>query len=144
LRAEGDVSPVSHQLQQLQSLYASPRLLDLVSWYRLPLKTEWLIVGLLAIQAVVVTGFHRPARWYAMIILLLFWFLALRWGDTWVPLSPGILAFVMAHRMRRPQATSSEPPADPVVAVEAEPETVTSEKTSRKRSKKSARPRKKS
>jgi len=107
LRAETDGSSISEQTQHLRALHSSPRLLDRVTWYRLPVKTEWIIVGLFAVQAVVVAGLPRPARWYALGGLLLFWLLSPRWSDTWVPLSPGILAFIWTFRMRLAPAIPS-------------------------------------
>lgn len=146
LRAQGDMLPLARQQQQLRSLYEAPRLMDRVTWHRLPLKTEWLIVGLLAVQSVVTAGFRNRTRWYSLTVVLLFWVVALRWGYTWVPLSPTLLSIVLAYRVRRaPAIVSESSPPLPVVAVAEPAATVKSaRKTAGKRAKKTTRPKKKS
>jgi hypothetical protein len=146
LRAQGDALPLARQQQQLCSLYEAPRLLDFVTWYRLPLKTEWLIVVLLAAQAVVTAGLRKRVRWYSLLVVLLFWIVALRWGHTWIPLSPTLLSVVLAYRVRRIPAitpiVSLPSPVATVVEQTATPAPV--QKAPPKRAKKKTRAKKKS
>ena len=151
LRGQAEALPLARQQQQLLSLYDTPRLLDRITWYRLPLITEWLIVSLLAVQAVVVAGFRKRTRWYCLLILFFFWILALFWGDTWIPFCPLWVALVMTYRTRReaevfPDSSSPvlvETPTKPQPEAELPSDPVPAKKTSQKPSKKTIRSKKK-
>lgn len=145
LREMGETMPLSLQLRHLHSLYEAPRLTDRVTWYRLPLKTEWLVVVLVAAQSVVVAGFRTRTRWYSLTVVLLFWILSLLWGNTWVPLSPTLLGMALAFRSQR-EPTMTPPPssaAPTITVVEQATEPLPAQKTAHKRAKKTTRSKKK-
>jgi hypothetical protein len=106
---------------------------------------ELVIVALMACQAVLVVGFARRGRYWATLLLFCLWLLALRGGATWIPLAPGLLAFVVAYATRRKipvtvaakEAVISFDPAPPVK------ETAVAKNTPRKQAKKAARKKKK-
>jgi hypothetical protein len=145
LTQAGDGALMQQQRRELHSLYMSPRLLDRVSWRRLPMAWELAIVALLAWQAVLVIGFSRRGKCFATLLLIGLWLFALRNGATWIPLAPGLLAFAVAYATRRKMPVTIAA-TEPVVSIEPAPpvkETVAAPKTPRKQAKKAARKKKK-
>lgn len=145
LTQAGDGALLKRQRQELYSCYMSPRLLDRITWRRLPMPGELAIVALMSLQAVLVSGFSRRGKCWGTLLLFGLWLLALRAGATWIPLAPGLLAFALAFTTRGkipasiavPESIVSldpEPPAKPVAA---------SPKPPRKQAKKAARKKKK-
>jgi hypothetical protein len=145
LTQAGDGALMQRQRQELHSLYMSPRLLDRVSWQRLPIAGEFVLVSLLACQAVLVMGFSRRGACLATLLVFGLWLLALRGGATWIPLSPGVLAFVVAYAAHRKIPASIEPTARSA-SIEPEPvvtESAEAAKTPRRQAKKVGRKKKK-
>jgi len=121
LRQEQNAGSAAPTQQLLESLYATPRLLHRVSWQRLSLMAECSIISLLAFQAVVVAGFARRKRLAAAVVVAVLWFVALCAGHTWLPLSPALLAFVIAYRLApRSAAVAASVPAPATVAEPAQ------------------------
>jgi hypothetical protein len=147
LRADDEAGDAGSAAQLLQTLYAAPRLVDRVTWQRLSLMGECAIVSLLAFQAAVVAGFVRKTRVWAVVVVALLWLAALRWGNTWMPVSPALLAFFVAYRLAPRTAVLAAPRPAPVAAdlPPSKPNSPPSAKKSpRKQGKKSSRGKKKS
>lgn len=145
LTQTGDGSLLQSQRQELHSLFMSPRLLDRISWRRLPMTGELVIVVLLACQAVLVVGFSRRGRFWATLLLFGLWLLALRGGATWIPLAPGLLAFVVAYATRRkiPVTVAAK---EAVISLDPAPpakQPAVAKQAPRKQAKKAARKKKK-
>lgn len=147
LRSDDPTGEAEPTQQLLQTLYSAPRLVGRVTWQRLSMMGEFAIVSLLAFQAVVVAGFVRKTRVWAVVVVALLWLVALRWGNTWLPVSPALLAFFVAYRLAPRAPVVAAPRPSPLATNATPPKPQPSpqaKKSPRKQGKKSSRGKKKS
>jgi len=153
LQQTGHDGNMQRQVPLLKTLYSAPRLLDRMTWHRLSPISECIVLILIAILAVVISACRGPIRILYVLLLMVWWTMTLRWGATWVPISPMVLAALTALLLsvkspRLPEVISSPPLETPTVP--SEPENLPSKqpklarKSHRKTGKKSSRSNKKS
>jgi hypothetical protein len=90
----------------LASLRQEPLLLDVVTWSRLPVVMEFVILVICALQFLLLMNFPFWVKLFAVVLVATQWFMALSIGETWIPLSPILLAMVLAwwlspHRLHQ-------------------------------------------
>ena len=108
------------QQKLLQHLYAAPRVVDKITWHRLSVVSELLVLLFMTSLAILIVNHHGPLRLLALLMLAGFWIFTVRWGATWLPLSPTLLACLVAWRLQ-PQPIASPDPLpspDPVPTIE--------------------------
>jgi hypothetical protein len=96
LQQSGDDGNIQRQVPLLKTLYSAPRLLDRLTWHRLSPISECIVLVLIAILAVVIAACRGPIRIVCVLLLIGWWTMTLLWGATWVPVSPMLLAALMA------------------------------------------------
>lgn len=100
LDKNGDGTLMKRQQQVLQNLYAAPHVVESIEWHRLPTMSELLVLVFVTSLAILILAYHGPLRILAFLMLAGFWIFTMQWGSTWLPLSPTLLACLVAWGVR--------------------------------------------
>lgn len=80
----------------LRSLRQEPLMRDLITWSRLPIAAEFGILVIVAVQGILFMNFPIWIRFAALMLIAGQWLTALIMGETWIPLSPILIALTIA------------------------------------------------
>ena len=89
---------VPSQGQVLSSLYQTPRFGEQRTWHRLPMLMEWGCVTVISLFAALAVIFPHKVRWPIVLSLALWWLMTLLGAQYWIPLTPSLIACIVAYR----------------------------------------------